>query len=65
MALTSGTQAPDLPGLRVNGATFDTTVPFGGYKQSGVGREDGPEGLAGSLEMKSVHMSAGPGVSRS
>jgi betaine-aldehyde dehydrogenase len=40
----------------VNGAVFDTTVPFGGYKQSGVGREGGPEGMAQFLEYQSVHM---------
>jgi acyl-CoA reductase-like NAD-dependent aldehyde dehydrogenase len=40
----------------VNGAVFDTTVPFGGYKQSGVGREGGPEGMAQFLEYKSVHL---------
>jgi betaine-aldehyde dehydrogenase len=28
--------------------------PFGGYKQSGLGRERGPEGLEGFLELKSV-----------
>jgi aldehyde dehydrogenase (NAD+) len=25
------------------------TQPFGGYKQSGLGREGGPEGIAGFL----------------
>jgi acyl-CoA reductase-like NAD-dependent aldehyde dehydrogenase len=34
------------------------TTPFGGYKQSGVGREGGPEGLEVFLESKSVHMPA-------
>jgi betaine-aldehyde dehydrogenase len=28
--------------------------PFGGYKQSGLGRERGPEGLDAFLELKSV-----------
>jgi acyl-CoA reductase-like NAD-dependent aldehyde dehydrogenase len=28
--------------------------PFGGYKQSGLGRERGPEGLESFLELKSV-----------
>jgi len=32
------------------------TTPFGGYKQSGVGREGGVEGLEPFLEAKSVHM---------
>ncbi|WP_153032114.1 aldehyde dehydrogenase [Amycolatopsis sp. YIM 10] len=44
--------------ISVNGAVFDTTVPFGGYKQSGLGREGGPEGLEPFLETKSVHMPA-------
>ena len=34
--------------------------PFGGYKQSGLGRERGPEGLASFLETKSVAF--GPGT---
>src|SRR5699024_6149500 len=29
-------------------------VPFGGYKQSGNGREFGPEGLAEFLEIKAI-----------
>lgn len=42
--------------ITVNGAVFDITVPFGGYKQSGLGREGGPEGLAEYLEFKSLHL---------
>ncbi|GHF35945.1 betaine-aldehyde dehydrogenase [Amycolatopsis bartoniae] len=42
--------------ITVNGAIFDTTVPFGGFKYSGIGREGGPEGLAAYTETKSVHM---------
>ncbi|MDQ0382783.1 aldehyde dehydrogenase [Amycolatopsis thermophila] len=42
--------------ITVNGAVFDTTVPFGGFKYSGIGREGGPEGLAAYTETKSVHM---------
>ena len=34
----------------------DTTTPFGGFKQSGWGRENGPEGLDAFLEHKSVFM---------
>ena len=30
-------------------------VPFGGYKQSGLGREAGPEGLEAFLETKAVY----------
>jgi phenylacetaldehyde dehydrogenase len=35
----------------------DVTMPTGGYKQSGSGRELGPEGLEGYLETKSVFTS--------
>ncbi|CAE6819108.1 3-succinoylsemialdehyde-pyridine dehydrogenase [Paraburkholderia domus] len=40
--------------VRINGAMLDITVPFGGYKTSGNGREYGHEGLAEFLECKSV-----------
>src|SRR5271157_2054243 len=44
----------------VNGGMyFAADAPFGGYKQSGVGREFGPEGLEGFLEMKSIALPAG------
>lgn len=33
---------------------MDTTTPFGGYKDSGIGRELGEEGLHNYLEVKSV-----------
>ena len=39
----------------VNGAAwFDVQSPFGGYKQSGVGREWGTEGLEDFLEVKTI-----------
>jgi aldehyde dehydrogenase (NAD+) len=38
----------------VNQYTFDFAAPFGGYKQSGIGREYGPEGFDGYLEHKSI-----------
>lgn len=39
----------------VNGAQwFDPTSPFGGYKQSGLGREWGTEGLEDFLEVKTI-----------
>jgi betaine-aldehyde dehydrogenase len=40
--------------VRVNGAALATDAPFGGYKQSGIGREYGPEGLASFLESKAI-----------
>jgi aldehyde dehydrogenase (NAD+) len=43
--------------VRINGAMLDITVPFGGYKTSGNGREYGVEGLAEFLECKSVTVS--------
>jgi aldehyde dehydrogenase (NAD+) len=43
--------------VRINGAVLDITVPFGGYKTSGNGREYGAEGLAEFLECKSITLS--------
>ncbi|TPQ37986.1 aldehyde dehydrogenase family protein [Cupriavidus pinatubonensis] len=40
--------------VRINGAPLDYSMPFGGYKHSGNGREFGPEGIAEYLEIKSV-----------
>jgi phenylacetaldehyde dehydrogenase len=37
-------------------AMLDKTMPFGGFKQSGWGRESGFEGIAPYLETKSVYM---------
>jgi aldehyde dehydrogenase (NAD+) len=44
----------------LNGAPVDRSVPFGGYKQSGNGREQGVFGLEEYLEVKAVlgHQSA-------
>ena len=42
----------------VNGrAKLDVAMPFGGYKQSGYGRENGPEGLDEYPQTKSVVVS--------
>jgi aldehyde dehydrogenase (NAD+) len=41
--------------VHINGAHLDSMAPFGGYKQSGNGREWGPHGLEEFLEIKSVY----------
>jgi betaine-aldehyde dehydrogenase len=33
---------------------FNPGVPFGGYKNSGIGHENGPEGIDAYMELKSV-----------
>ncbi|MFJ6935831.1 aldehyde dehydrogenase [Streptomyces sp. NPDC101132] len=43
----------------VNTFSLDMMGPFGGYKNSGVGREFGPEGLGEYLEHKMIHLPAG------
>jgi acyl-CoA reductase-like NAD-dependent aldehyde dehydrogenase len=42
----------------INMYTLDTTCPFGGFKQSGIGREFGTEGLSEYVELQST-VSAG------
>ena len=45
----------------VNGwAMLDPAVPFGGYKDSGLGRESGPEALQNYTRSKSVTISVPP-----
>ena len=44
--------------ITVNGLQFDPSAPFGGYKQSGLGREGGPEGLEAFLEVKTLYLPA-------
>jgi aldehyde dehydrogenase (NAD+) len=41
--------------VHINGASLDSMAPFGGYKQSGNGREWGPEGIEEFLEVKSIY----------
>jgi aldehyde dehydrogenase (NAD+) len=36
---------------------FDAAAPFGGFKQSGLGRELGEAGLANYTELKTVTVS--------
>ncbi len=38
----------------VNMYAFDPGAPFGGFKNSGIGRENGPEGIAAYCEPKSI-----------
>lgn len=38
----------------INMYTLDTTAPFGGFKQSGIGREFGSEGLSEYVELQST-----------
>jgi acyl-CoA reductase-like NAD-dependent aldehyde dehydrogenase len=40
--------------VQINGATFNPLAPFGGFKQSGRGREYGRFGLEEFLEVKSI-----------
>ena len=46
--------------LSVNGGSwFQPDVPFGGYKQSGIGRENGKEGFEEYLEIKAIGLPTG------
>jgi acyl-CoA reductase-like NAD-dependent aldehyde dehydrogenase len=42
--------------VEVNGGAFNPNAPFGGYKQSGIGREYGTHGLEEFLETKSLQL---------
>jgi acyl-CoA reductase-like NAD-dependent aldehyde dehydrogenase len=44
----------------INGSYFNPLAPFGGYKQSGVGRELGTYGLSEFYEMKAVQQPPDP-----
>jgi aldehyde dehydrogenase (NAD+) len=41
--------------VHINGAPLDSMAPFGGFKQSGNGREWGPHGIDEFLEIKSMY----------
>jgi acyl-CoA reductase-like NAD-dependent aldehyde dehydrogenase len=43
-----------------NGMRTDFSLPFGGYKQSGIGREGGSQGLMHFLETKTIMLDAAP-----
>jgi betaine-aldehyde dehydrogenase len=45
--------------VSVNGFMIEFCAPFGGFKNSGLGRELGPEGLAHYLEYKTVMYPSG------
>ena len=40
--------------VHINGAEADVSMPFGGYKESGIGREGGEKGFEEYLEVKAV-----------
>lgn len=42
--------------VTVNDFRIASHAPFGGYKDSGIGRENGPEGVGAYLEYKSVNL---------
>lgn len=44
-----------------NGYRTDATIAFGGFKQSGIGREGGTEGLRPYLEVKTILLDQDPG----
>jgi geranial dehydrogenase len=44
--------------IGVNGYVLDLNAPFGGVKASGIGREFGPEALAGYQQLKSIYLPA-------
>lgn len=42
--------------VSINGGAFNVAAPFGGYKQSGNGRELGPHGLNEFVELKAMQL---------
>jgi aldehyde dehydrogenase (NAD+) len=43
----------------INQYMIDFAAPYGGFKASGIGRENGPEGLHAFLEDKAIVLSGG------
>ena len=48
--------------VEVNGGAFNVMAPFGGYKRSGLGRENGQEAIMGYLQTKAVWISTATDV---
>jgi aldehyde dehydrogenase (NAD+) len=44
--------------VELNGNSIGLHAPYGGFKQSGIGRENGPEGLDSYTELRSVGLPA-------
>ena len=44
-----------------NGMRMEFGMPFGGFKQSGIGREGGEEGLWPYVETKTILLDGAPG----
>ncbi len=49
-------------GVELNGSPLGLAAPFGGFKESGIGRENGPEGLASYTELRSIGLPSGTEV---
>jgi aldehyde dehydrogenase (NAD+) len=49
----------DVGTFGVNGYALDFSLPFGGRKQSGIGREFGAEGLSENTEVKAIALPPG------
>lgn len=47
-------------GFGQNGLRMDFALPFGGFKQSGIGREGGREGLMAYVELKTILLDGQP-----
>lgn len=47
-------------GIGQNGMRIDFNLPFGGFKQSGIGRENGEAGLLSFLESKTITLDSMP-----
>ncbi len=48
-------------------SAFNTSpqTPFGGFKQSGIGRESGPEGIKAYVQPKTIHINMNVPVKKS